>query len=452
MRDSTHIPRRIISSPFARTVALTTMVAALGAPAAHAADWTAPRVLLTHPPLFDAFRLDAAGNADGVEAFTWFRTTRKLRRDPQGTSGYLRYVQARLRLADGRLTRTRTVSRKDAIVNTPLVGIDRHGTMTVVWQENRRRTKLPFVMVAVARRGKRFGTPLALGRANPPGELVSGPTLAVSSSGAAVVAWTQSGRMVATRRPPNPCPSRSKRLCFGSLQRLSSRPSRPVGSPAVAIGPGSAAFVAFATDKPAMRLSSSLGRHRFARSQRLSPVGQPATLPSVAAGFDGSAVVAWRRAGEDTGIERRFGPIMAASRDASGNVSAAHTVDPTEAGNTPEVRTNPQGEAILAWGRHTGEGAQVVAAVRPAGASFGPPALLAPFDGPGLLEVDGRGNAIIVFGSQEGIAAVVRPPGGSFGAPIVNPLGGLNQLVTAGDKVTAAWVSETTVRASDLRP
>jgi hypothetical protein len=88
--------------------------------------------------------------------------------------------------AIGRLTKIQTVSRKDVIVNTPLVGIDRYRRTTVVWQESRRGVKRPFAMVAVARKGKPFGKPVALGRTNPPGELVSGPTLAVSSSGAAV--------------------------------------------------------------------------------------------------------------------------------------------------------------------------------------------------------------------------------------------------------------------------
>lgn len=445
------MPRRIATSPLVRTLALATTVAAIGVPAAHAAEWTAPKVLVTHAPLFDAFRLEAAGNAEGVEAFTWFHTTRTLRRDPQGTSGYLRYVQARLRLSDGTLTRRRTVSRKDVIVNTPLVGIDRRGTTTVVWQENRRRIKLPFVMVAVARKGKSFSRPLALGRTNPPGELVSGPTLAVSASGAAVIAWTQSKRMVATRRPGGTCSSRSKRLCFGSAQRLSSRPSQPVGSPAVAVGSDGEAFVAFATGKPAMRLSSSRGRYRFMSSQRLSPVGQPATLPTLAAGSDGSAVVAWRGSTEDTAVERKFGPILAASRSATGIVSPTQTVDPSPAGNVPKVRMNPQGEAILAWGRRVDAGAQLLTAVRPAGGTgFGAPALLHPSLGPGLLEVDGRGNAIVLFGSPEAIAATVRAPGGSFGAPVVNPLGRLNRLVTAGDRVTAAWVTETAVKVSDL--
>ncbi|MGH2918747.1 MAG: hypothetical protein ACRDLS_09155, partial [Solirubrobacteraceae bacterium] len=204
------------------------MVATLGAPAAQAA-WTAPTTL-TRPPLHDSFALHAAGNLKGVEAFAWFHATHRMRRDPNGRSGFLRYVRVRTRLAHGALTPTRTVSRKDVIADAPLVGVDVRGTTTVVWQESRRGRKLPFVMVAVAKKGKPFSRPVTLGRTLEPGELPASPALAVASSGAAVIAWAQGDRMVAVRRRGGICPADSPRRCFGSVRRLSFG-DRPVGSP-----------------------------------------------------------------------------------------------------------------------------------------------------------------------------------------------------------------------------
>ena len=426
------------------------MVAALAAPAAQA-DWTAPQTLV-RPPLFDAFRIDGAGNAKGFEAFAWFHTTHKMRHAAPGRGGYLRYVRARKRLADGRLGSIQTVSRKDVIVDGPLVDVDRGGTTTVAWQEFRRGRRRPVVMAATARKHARFGAPVALGRGSANVDVGFAfvgshlPTpLAVAPDGSAVLAWNDGRRIVAVRRPAGRCASRHRRACFGSVRALS-RGSRQPNGPAAVIGTNGTASVTWSDG--AVRIASARRGRSFGAPQRVSPTGQPATRPALAVGGDGDAVIAWRRAPEDTGIETGFGPIMAAARDAQGQISAAQTVDPGD-GDAVDVLMNAQGEAILRWRRRGQFDLDVVAAARPPGGSFGTPVLLSPTRGDGelayrQLAVDDRGRSIVGVG-QTGF---VRPAGGSFGPRMAIP--GSRQLISAGGRFTTLWISGGAVKLSDL--
>jgi len=134
---------------------------------------------------------------------------------------------------------------------------------------------------------------------------------------------------------------------------------------------------------------------------------------------------------------------MAAVRDSRGQISAAQTVDPSEAGNFVDVQMNPQGEAIMLWGREAGGATEVLAAEQPLGGRFGAPLLISPSGGPGTLAVDDRGDAIVGFGTS----AVVRPPGGSFSTPVPVPSA---SIIPAGNKLTALLVDPPAVRVSDL--
>ena len=444
--------RRIRASSLARALVLSTVLTALASPAAQA-DWSAPQTLV-RPPLFDAFRIDGAGNAGGAEAFAWFHTTRAMRRDPKGRGGYLRYVRARTRTAGGSLSAIRTVSRTDVIVDGPLVGIDREATTTVAWQEFRRGDRRPRVMAAVARPGRRFGAPIALGRGSADvdagfafvGSHLPSP-LVVAADASAVLAWNDGHRIVGVRRAAGRCPSHDRRACFGALKVLS-RAAQPIEGPAAAIAADGSAYVAW-SDGLARLVSARRGR-AFGAPRRVSPIGRPASRVVLAAGAGGNALIAWRGAPADSGIETGLGPVMAAVGDAHGAVSAAQTVDPGQA-DAVDARTNAQGETILRWRRQGADQEEVLAAVRLPGGLFGAPVRIGSVRGDGelayrQLAVDGSGRSIIGVGES----AVLRPAGASFGAPIGLP--GNRQLISAGSRFTTLWTAGGAVRLGDLGP
>jgi hypothetical protein len=432
-------PRR---SGYAGAVATAVILAALAAPAARAADWSLPQRLVRFP-LFDAFRIDGAGNASGFEAFAWFHTTHTLRHDPRGRSGYVRYVQARTRDADGRLGPIHTVSRKDVIVDGPLVGVDRHGTTTVAWEEYRRARRRPFIMVAVARRGHAFGRPAALGRGASEPEtgfafvgFDSPPPLAVAPNGRAVLAWAGAKGVATALRPAGRCRARRARACFGATRSfaLGGAPVAAIGSDGTAAVAGQADGIWVATARPGRRLGAP---------KRVSPAGQPATSPALATTRDGTTTIVWRQAQADSNVEVHPGPVMAATRDAQGRLSDVQTVDPGEAVHIA-IAINRQGEAILRWGNRV--------AARPPGGVFGPPLQIGPASiDPDVayrqLAVDRHGRAVVAYPG----AVLVRPALGAFGPLLATPGSGFREIVAAGDKVTTLWLSPSgATRISDL--
>lgn len=180
------------------------------------------------------------------------------------------------------------MSRKDVIVDTPLVGVDRGGTTTVSWLESRRGRRSPYVMAAVARKGTGFGTPVQLGRSSPEGDLGFGQSMVVARDGGAVLAWDDGRRVVAARRPAGSCSSRSARACFGSTRHLSG-PRVAGARPATAIGLDGRAHVVWMDGTGAIRLATARPGLPLKTSQRVSPAGQPASNPVVAAARAGRA-------------------------------------------------------------------------------------------------------------------------------------------------------------------
>jgi hypothetical protein len=439
-----------------QALALATVAAALAAPAAHA-DWTAPRTL-TRPPLVDGFQIDAAANTDNVQVFAWIHTSRHIR-----NHRFLRSVRTRTRRADGSLTPVRTISRKDVYADTPRVGIDHRGRRTIVWTEIRPGSgRPPYVVAAFARRGKLFGRPVTLGRARDPRGIPTAPALAVNASGRAVVGWTQRLRVFAVRS--HLCGPRGTSRCFGQRHRLATGGARPVGIPAVAIGQRGAAYVAFATDKPALRLAASGRNGGFLPTRRLSGVNLRASKPTVAAGVDG-AIVAWHQADPERTDENEdlgYGPVVAATTDETGTVvTPAETVDPSSASTFPVVQTTSHGDAILMWNHLSGGGLQVFVSTRPADnfgptaprrAGFEPPTLIATSAVFSRLAVNGRGDAAIAYSSPTGITAVVRSARGQFGSPIDLAGAGLSAFIAGSLKFTAAWTTGQQVSYSDLTP
>jgi hypothetical protein len=166
---------------------------------------------------------------------------------------------------------------------------------------------------------------------------------------------------------------------------------------------------------------------------------------------DGTAVVAWRASLPAGGEQDEAAPIMAAVSSPDAVVAPARVVSAV-AGSLPQVRRNPQGEAILAWDQHAStpanpDGGGVAVAIRPPGAAaFGAPALISPptirSDG-AALAVDAAGTTFLLYSADSTAGrrvavAHVRRPGGIFGSPTTLPAafaGGT--LLAAGAKVTA---------------
>jgi hypothetical protein len=168
--------------------------------------------------------------------------------------------------------------------------------------------------------------------------------------------------------------------------------------------------------------------------------------PSLAGSYAGGAVAAWLEAGQTVVAERRPGA------SAFTQAFAVSTCCNDYSGNRPHVAVGRRGDAVVAWLRLDGGGAQhVMAAYRPPGGAFGAPedvasttaALLRDValgaDGTVALGwVDSGGPATVAirapatghWGAPEGIGNPQRQP--SFGSPVLG--------VDGAGRVAAAWL------------
>jgi hypothetical protein len=429
----------------AAVLALSTL-GAVGAPAAGAA-WTAPVQIVADA---GASNVSGTGNRNGSEAFAWVVTSRRLVR-AAGVRGFASQVRVRVRLPDGGLGRVQTISSAGGLVRQPRVGVDASGNVTAVWTQAGRHLS---IMAAFRPHGRTFGRPVELGRSQHFND--ARPQLAVGPLGDAVVAWNHGRSLQVVRRGPPQCVPQRARACFTAPLRL-----RAGTDQAVAIGPlGSAYVVWAATLRTAAgdvqtRLRMAVLRRngrRLGTEHSLAGVGAgDASQPSLDVAADGTAVVAWRASLPAGDEQDEAAPIMAAASSPDAVVALARVVSAV-AGSLPQVRRNPQGEAILAWNQRAStpanpDGGGVAVAIRPPGAAaFGAPALISPptirSDG-AALAVDAAGTTFLLYSADSTAGrrvavAHVRRPGGIFGAPTTLPAafaGGT--LLAAGAKVTA---------------
>jgi hypothetical protein len=413
--------------------ALTTLAGAAAAPAG--AAWSAPREIVSETL---AGRVAAAGNRHGSQAFAWAVTTKRrvLAGRLTGPGGV---VRARVRLPDGRLGRTQTISSATGLVSGPQVGVDDLGNVTAVWVQAGRHVT---VMAAYRPHGRRFGAAVALGRSGHFND--ARPALAVGPAGDAVVAWNAGRSVRVVRRGVGPC------RCFGAPVAL-----RAGADQTVAIGPLGSAYVVWAAEvrSAAAEVHTRLRLATFARSGRrlgrehaLSTTGD-AGQPSLAIGGDGIAAVAWRTSLPAGGEQDETAPIMAASSSPDALVAPAQALSLAR-GDHPQLRLDAAGEAIVAWTEldpapAAGDRRQVAFCLRPAGAAaFGSPSVISPPNVEAAepsLAVDGAGNTHLLYAADGNVAVTqVRPPGAIFGAPATLPAafaGG--SLLAAGPKLTA---------------
>lgn len=452
-----NVPRhRCIQNGFAvsaraRTLfALPLAVVALGATtatAAHAA-WSGSE------PVSDrlATNLHAAGNRHGSEAFVWKLTSSKLVRLPAQT-GFASRVRARIRLTDGRLGRTQTISSTRELVAGPQVGVAESGDAWAVWTQAGRHIR---IMGAFHPRGKPFGTPFELGRSSHFTD--ARPQIAVGRFGDVAVVWNAGRSVRVVRRAGNAqCPPSRALACFRTPISL-----RAGADHTVAIGPLGSAYVVWAANaassdgdgRSRLRMTVVRRSNRQGRDHAITGAAdRSASRPSIAVRGDGTADIAWRASLPTGGEQNESAPIWAAASGPDAVTTAPAQVSSGLA-EQPVVRVNHQGEAILAWDEHdpapgAPEGSRIVVAIRAVGApTFGVPTVISAANAAttgAALAVDAAGTAYLAYASTVPTAPLtragvshVRPAGGVFGAPLALPAGiERPSLVSAGAKVSA---------------
>jgi hypothetical protein len=386
--------------------------------------------------------VSAAGGSSGLEAFVW-----QVKPQPQRALHGLpiSFIRARIRLADGRLTPTQTISRTDHVARDPSVQLDATSTPTAVWIEGD-NLHTDRIMVSVGARGGRFGTPVAVAA---PG--ISAPVLAVARDGAAAIAWSRDyGRTQAVVRPPGHCASRRVRGCFGSVQTFDGG-----GDATVTIAPDATAYMAW--PRRCIQLAVAPHGRRFGAPQTISDDNVACSQPAIAVGGDGSAVIAWRESPPASEEENRWAPIRVAVRDPQGHISAAQTLSRAD-GDSPRIRVSNQGEVIVLWRQRSARGNVLAAAVGHIGETFGTPTQISPpseeQDVGGSMAVDHQGNAIVAYDHAGGVFVRVRKPRQAFAAPTRlkthGRLGG--PLIAANNNVTAVLATAAGTQLSDWTP
>jgi len=158
----------------------------------------------------------------------------------------------------------------------------------------------------------------------------------------------------------------------------------------------------------------------------LSDAGQDAYQPQLAQDASGNVMAVWTRS-DGTNLR-----IQARIRSAAGAWGPTATL--STAGRDaydPQVASNPSGNAVAVWTQFDGAQGRTHAAFRPAGGSFAGDQTISPGGRDAVtpqISIDPTGKAIAVWyawdGTADRILAAVRPAGGTFGpAQIVSPLG-----------------------------
>lgn len=384
-------------------------VAGLAAPAAAGAAWSAPQTLVRPA----AAQLAAVG-AQNAAVFVWTVTSKRLIRTRAGSRTFATYVRARIRLPGGRLRTTRAISSTTELVSDPAVALDAGDNATAVWTQAGRHVR---IMVSFRPRGGQFGPPVEIGRTN--AFATARPQIAVASLGGATIAWNGGQAIHVVRRPAGRCAAGRPRACFGTPQRFS-----PGADQVVATTAGGRGYVVWAAKtrvrgeaRTRLRIAVAAPGRRFERSQAITTNGD-ASQPAIALLTHERAVVAWRGSPPAGGEQDTDATIFATQRDRAGAIAPPQAVSVLP-GSDPQLATNVQGEAILAWNQRRStpqnpDGPEVAAAVRPAtGDAFGSPVTLSPPDvaaGSISIAVDAGGTAALVYSAAAGLSAVREGP------------------------------------------
>lgn len=286
----------------------------------------------------------------------------------------------------------------------PMVAVDAAGNTIAVWGTEQG------VQVSIRPAGGRFGAPQDL--------LQSGlwgygyPDVAVDAAGNAAVVWAAGAPpathvQAALRRPGG---------AFGPPEEIAV--SRNASGTRIALderGGGVAVWFDLAAEPEAgstVRAAIRSPDGGWQAPQVLGTASYP--FPVLAVDPAGDAVVVWA----DTRPDRSV--IESAYRPAGGVFGPSTTV--SNAGRAPDVAFDPKGNAVAVWSNAE----TIQTATRQAATGlWGPAADIARGSSP-KIGVDGRGDAIVAWGSRsaggEGVTqtiqASIRPAGGAWQPPV----------------------------------
>ena len=289
----------------------------------------------------------------------------------------------------------------------PQVGADRVGNVTVTWRER------------IA--GERFTQRFTLPSGAPAGYLTE-----LTGQRWAVVART-----------------RDAGGSWADAQRLSDETAsvRDMEVPGLAVAPSGRTVVTWdAAGAMWSRIRPPGGG--WSPAARVGADRGEAVDPQLAASPSGGAILTWSNR-IAVGADRRYA-IRAAILGPDGTWGTAAVIDERTA-NPPHAAgaLGPRGDAVVAWMSESADRSETSAAVRPAGADWGPAAIV---DSSGRLfglrgapAVEGDGTAIVLSGPRG--AASIRAPGGDWRPLPLSPLAGRSfGLAAFGDAAGEAVV------------
>jgi hypothetical protein len=404
------------------------LLAVAAAPAAQAADWSAPFTAVGDRSMTG---VSVASDARGGMTVVWQHDTGRTQPPPDGGFGGVEsYIRARAIAPDGRRGPIQTLSITDDLTASPALAVDRRGGAVAVWTQAYQGHHYT-ILAAQRAPGRRFGRRQAVGRTD---RFVGGaPQVAVNARGDAAVLWARARAVqLATRGADGR---------FGSPQTIPAL--RPVTGGVVVAADGSA--VAVWTAHGTVYASRRRAGHRFGRAIALNAGGPGADGATVAIGADGTVAVAWQtRRAAFAAVSERGG--------AFGRPQIVASFAPFAGVSRPAVVVTPSGETIVGWTQAAGVSrGEAAVASRPAGRSFGAAQVLS---APGVsgdrpaLAVERRGEVVAAWSEAGPIgpsakwwpAGAVRPPGAAAflaGEPIGGPGDALAPVALLGADATA---------------
>jgi hypothetical protein len=387
-----------------RSLAVVLAGTAVLAPAAGAAPvWTAPVELSA--PGHTAYEQHVAVDPQGNAVAVW-----------QRFNGVVTVVQAATRPAGGTWGPPVDISGTEGSAQLPRVAIDAAGEAVATWDTT---LGVNVVQVATLPPGGTWSTPRTISE---PGRNSSDPEVAVDAAGDAIVVWegaNGSGTSIAQEA------SRPAGDTWTVPVKLSAE-GQNAQIPAVAISPSGAAVVAWVRNDGSdfiVQASRRAPGGIWTTPLNLSKPGGDAGSPTVAIDPAGDAVVAWRRwdgTHEVVQAVRRSGEAGAWSPTA--DLSRAE-----ESGYGPTAAIDPAGDATVIWEGIYGNTHGVATADSAAGTDvWSPPAVLSATGVGGFepaLAINSRGDAVAAWNEHsqgsELVRVALRGAGNSaWGAPI----------------------------------
>jgi hypothetical protein len=282
--------------------------------------------------------------------------------------------------------------------------------------------------------------------------------LAMNAAGDAVAVWqslewpggVQAQSVWAATRSAGQAFSSPVRV-YGPARQIAQASPAPVG----AVSAAGDAVVAWARDTAQGRVVQAAvrpaGSSSFSAAVDVSSATGQALNPSVATDASGDVIVAWAMS-----VGAGKSVVQAAVRPAGGVFSPPVDVSASDLNvSMPAVAMGQGGDAVVAWTAYNGTSTVAQAAVRPAGGSFSAPITIsspAPYGSPASVAMDRAGDAIVVWERSDDVnqvvSASVRPAGGAFSAPVdvsaVMPRDSLGVSVPAvamsdGGAAVVAW-------------